>query len=524
MAVETFAAIDVGSFELGMKIFEFSKKGSIREIDHIRQRVDIGSDTYADGKISYKNMEELCRVLREFTRIMKSYHVEKYRAYGTSAIRETDNTPIVVDQIRQRTGLEIGVLSNSEQRFLDYKAVALKTKDFEKIIEEGALILDIGGGSIQLSLFENGKLLTTQNMRMGVLRIAEEMMEMEPKISRIRELLSEMTEHHLETFRELFLGSKKVRNLIVIDDYVSQIIQKRAAYANGGESGHNTSRLEIAQFNKFINELHSKSREELSGMLGIPEENAKLMYISAALVSEVAQMCKSDKIMAPGVTLCDGIAYEYAQTHKLIPDTHDFVGDIVSCAQHIALRYNGREDHIKVLEKLSLEIFDSMKKMHGLGARERLLLRIAVRLHDIGKYVSMSLLGESAYRIVMATEIIGLSHSEREIVARIIKYNYDDYEYQDDKHGHNMNEHIDESELVIAKLTAILRLGNALDRSHKQKIRNISVSHKDDLLIIGVDCEGDITLERNRVDRCGSFFGEIFAVRPVIVKKSSVKK
>ena len=105
--MKTFAAIDVGSYELGMKIFEISSKNGLREIDHIRHRIDLGTDTFATGKISYDRVDELSRVLRDYNDIMKSYKVDDYTAYGTSAIRETENTMIVLDQIAQRTGIRI---------------------------------------------------------------------------------------------------------------------------------------------------------------------------------------------------------------------------------------------------------------------------------------------------------------------------------------------------------------------------------------------------------------------------------
>ena len=90
--MKTFAAIDVGSYELAMKIYEISAKNGIREIDDIRHRIDLGTDTFTTGKISYERVDELCRVLRDYAGIMKGYHVEEYKAYGTSAIRETENT------------------------------------------------------------------------------------------------------------------------------------------------------------------------------------------------------------------------------------------------------------------------------------------------------------------------------------------------------------------------------------------------------------------------------------------------
>ncbi len=143
--MKTFAAIDVGSFELSMKIFEISSKSGMREIDHISHRIDLGTETYATGKMARERVDELCRYLNEYTKIMKSYRVSEYRAYGTSAIRETENTSIILDQIQQRTGIKMGVLSNSEQRFLGYKAIAFKGEDFNKFIEKGTAIVDIGG-------------------------------------------------------------------------------------------------------------------------------------------------------------------------------------------------------------------------------------------------------------------------------------------------------------------------------------------------------------------------------------------
>ena len=122
--MKTFAAIDVGSYEQSLKIFTISKTGGIKEVDLVRNRLDLGSETYSTGKLSYEKMEELCRVLREFVSIMNGYRVDEYKAYGTSAIREMKNATIVLDQIAQRTGVRIEVLSNSEQRFLDYKSIA----------------------------------------------------------------------------------------------------------------------------------------------------------------------------------------------------------------------------------------------------------------------------------------------------------------------------------------------------------------------------------------------------------------
>ena len=210
--VKTFAAIDVGSYELSMKIFEISPKEKLKEIDHIRHRIDLGTETYTTGKLSHEKVDELCRVLGEYAGIMKSYKVSDYKAYGTSAIREMGNRSIVLEQIKMRTGIRIDVLSNSEQRFLDYKAVASKGESFHWLISNGTAIIDIGGGSIQVSLFDKDSLVTTQNLRLGILLIREQLIKLKLKPSQYAEIIEEICSGQIEVLEKLYLKGKKIDN------------------------------------------------------------------------------------------------------------------------------------------------------------------------------------------------------------------------------------------------------------------------------------------------------------------------
>ena len=167
MQYSTFAAIDIGSYDVILEIFEISKKQGIRSVDKICHRMELGKDTYTLGKIRPEMEEELCRVLADFVRIMEGYRVDDYRATASSAISEASNSLYVLGKIHQLTGFSVTVLSNSEQRFLSYKALAAMEDNFNKIIEKGTAILDLDGGSFQISLFDKDALVTTQNIRMG---------------------------------------------------------------------------------------------------------------------------------------------------------------------------------------------------------------------------------------------------------------------------------------------------------------------------------------------------------------------
>ena len=510
--MKTFAAIDVGSYALELKIFEISTRNGIKEIDNVRYQLDLGTDSYATGKLGCDKLEELCRILKDFGRIMKQYKVDAYRAYGTSAIREIKNKMIVLDQIEQRTGIHIDTISNSEQRFLDYKSIACKETSLEEIMEKDTAVIDIGGGSIQLSLFENGTLVTTQNMKLGVLRLQESLNHLNARTSQYENLIDEMVSSQISVFKKLFLKDKSIKNLIVVDDYLSAIVDRKIAKIEGRV-------FDIPTAAQLMELMRTHSDRDLAKLLDVSEDSVHLAFISFVLVNRVCKATNVERIYVPDVTLCDGMAYEYGEENKLISIKHNFEQDIIACAKNISKRYMGSRKRSETLEQIAMNIFEAMKKIHGLDKRAGLLLRLAALLHDCGKYISLANLGECSYNIIMSTEIIGLSHTEREIVANVVKYNHLEFDYYESMNkGTNLAK---EDYMIIAKLTAILKLANGLDRSHKQKFKDVRIVLKEQELVITVDTPVDITLERGLFKHRAEFFKEVYSITPVIKQKRS---
>ena len=497
-----FAAIDVGSYELCMKVFELGGKTGVREIDCIRHRIDIGNDTFHDHMISREKMDELCEILKGFHKAMDTYRSNDYLAYGTSAFREIENTGAVLDQIERRTGIKISVLSNSEQRFLEYKGAALKS-GFEKYIQTGTAFVDIGGGSSQITLFDMGHLVTTVNLHLGTLRIRTKLRDMEPVYSDYETIIGEMVMNELDYFKELYLGDIDVANIIIIDDYMSAIMESYG----GRPEGH----LSAREYKDIMKALTIKAPYQIAAKLKIPEENAAMLLPSAILVDKVINMTGAKELYLPGVSLSDGIAYDYADRKKYIRPLHDFSDDILSSAANIAAKYGSFDIIASKLTDAALIIFDSMRKIHGMGARERTLLNISGIMRNVGKYVSLSVPAETSYGIIKDSEIMGISHRERLMIATIVQNSYPNNISYD---AFKDPEFSEKDMISVIKLTAILRVATGLAKSVYKTMSDITAKLMDKELVIKVTSNDRMLLEKGLFAERTDTFEEVFGITP----------
>jgi exopolyphosphatase/guanosine-5'-triphosphate,3'-diphosphate pyrophosphatase len=201
----------------------------------------------------------------------------------------------------------------------------------------------------------------------------------------------------------------------------------------------------------------------------------------------------------------------------LISASHDFEGDILAAALVMCRRYGGNVERNKLVESVALTIFDDTKRLHKMGSRERLLLRIGSMLADCGKYVNLEAAAECGYDIIMATEMIGLSHKEREMIANVVRYNKVPFVYYKERTAQTLLDR--ESYLTVAKLTAIFRVADGICRSYRTKLDGVRVAIRDDELIITVDSDEDFALEKGFFGRKSDLFTEVFSLKPVIKTK-----
>ena len=511
MAVTTFAAIDVGSYEVSMKIFELSRKVGFKELTDIRYRLELGKGAYSRGKLERDMVDALCEILLDFKRVMKEFGAEAYRACATSVFRELKNPIVILEQVFQRTGIQVEILSNAEQHFLGYKSIAAIETGFKKMIQKGTAILDVGGGSLQVSLFDKDALVTTQSLKMGSMRVRERLKELEKTSNHYGQLVEEFIRNDIMSFQRLYLKDRDIKNVILMGDFLTDTIFQEERRDNI---------VTKAEFMNKYEQVADMPVQQLSEMMEIDPEYASLVVPTMVICKNFIEVFNAEALWVPGLSLLDGIAYDFAEKKKFIKSAHNFENDIIVASKNIAKRYSTGKNHINGTTEIALAIFDSIKKVHGMGARERLLLQIAVLLHDCGKYISMGDVSECSYRIIMETEIIGLSTRERNIIANVVRYNTKEFRHYGTYESGTTADR--DNYLLIAKLTAILRIANAMDRSHYQKVTDIRTVLKERELSVIVDSPRDLSLELGLLRDKVEFFEEVFGIHLVLRLKRRI--
>jgi exopolyphosphatase / guanosine-5'-triphosphate,3'-diphosphate pyrophosphatase len=167
------SAIDIGSYSLKMMNVEVDETGNPRTIERLSKPASLGRDTFSMGKVSYETVEEACEIVTGFQNLMQEYQSKNYRAVATSAIREAQNRDYLVDQIKLKTGLKVEVLTNTQERYLTYKAIRENLPDHQAIRDKGVMVVEVGSGSVEMTLYHEGKLQRTHNMKLGHLRLRE---------------------------------------------------------------------------------------------------------------------------------------------------------------------------------------------------------------------------------------------------------------------------------------------------------------------------------------------------------------
>ncbi|RRD95347.1 hypothetical protein EII17_03630 [Clostridiales bacterium COT073_COT-073] len=515
MPKKQIAAIDVGSHSIQMKVGEINRKGEFRELDHFYKTTTLGRDTFTTGKISFASVDKLCELLEVFSRVIKDYQITHYKAVATSALREAGNKDYIIDQVKQKTGIDITVLSNSEEQFYHHRAIKSRMPEIDKILAENTLMIALGAGSIQITAYHNQTLNSTQNIKIGALRLREVFGMLENELLDYQTVIEEYIKANLDAI-DIFQEKLTYKNLIVVGGEIELLNRIQQKFLKNTEA-----RLQIPDFDKLRQLLMSQSVVGLAEQYDVAYERAEILHPIMLLLDNVIKQVGTEQIILSEIGLNDGIIDELHEEIYSLTSKTTYAGDILENARELARRFYYHERHQKTLEDYASFLFQKTRRVHGMH-EEELLLRTSIILQDVGKSIDQSNHAIHSYHIIKALEILGLSEREVNIIAQVAGYHTDSRPKFLDNDYRLLPQ---PDRILISKLTAIIGLANALDKSHQRKYELESVSLKNKDLVIRATTRflSNTTLEEWSFKGKAEFFKEVFGVMPILKIKKEYK-
>ena len=508
---DMFAAIHVGSEMISLQIIEYSALDQMKIIEEASKRVKLGEETFKHGRIPFSLVTEICELLKGYKRLMDEYGVVEYSVQATTAVREAENQAYFLDQILVKTGLKVDVVEMPREIYTKYVAILRTlTSSKEFVSGSGVLFVDISSGGLGITYMKDNEIKYQQNLHIGVIRIKEDFDRNQRSSNNFGRALTEYISSTLSPVREE-LDMKDVRYL-VLSGTETELVLKMF-----GKSGRQEEieRVQVADFMKFYDKVRGLSMAQLVKVFNLEETSAELVLPTIILYQQLLSLAPAKELIITPDRFIDGMKTLYVARNTNKEYIKDVQGVLMSLVHSIGARYRYNRSHAVQVEKFSLAIFDSLRKAHGMDDHCRLLLRAACILHDIGKYICLRSHSLYSYEIIMSTDILGFSNLDKRIIA-LTAYYHSHLLFETQPTGSPQVERAIVP--LVAKLAAILRLADAMDRSYKQKIKSCKVVIIGNEMRITAKSKQDLTLEEWTFANKGDFFEEVYGLLPILEK------
>lgn len=508
------AILDIGARAIRLDIAEIKPDGGMRLLDSLQQAVSLGKDTYSAGTIDRSSIEECVAILRGFRKVMDEYGIaspDQIRAVATSSVREASNRDTFLDRIYIATGISVAILEDAEVEHLIHLAIHDLFETEPALKQGNVLIAEVGGGTTHLILIQDGYVTFSSAYKLGALRIMESLDASQTSPDRLPALLDQHIQRTVNQMLET-VPIHEIPSLIALTGDMETSMRRLIP----GWKSDDTARVNMGRFT-LAAKLAATAPEKLMQKHHLPPQEAEtagqalFIYDRIARAFGVSQLVITPKSMRRGLlSLMAGSSQAAAR----------FVEQLTHSAITLGRKYHFDEKHAMQVADLSLQLFRELQKDHGLDSHHEGLLCAAAILHDIGAFISNNSHHKHSMYLILNSEIFGLTSQDNTLTALVARY------HRRALPGRNHPEYQAlprDSRLVVSKLAAILRIADALDRSHLRQLHKVSFSREGDQFIITAHDVDDVTLERLALGEKGDLFESIFGLQPVLRTMQTTK-
>lgn len=457
------AAIDIGSNSIRQTIADVSQGGSIRVVDEMRASPRLGAGIDRTGALSEIAVQNALATLSRMATLAKQQGAKRTEVVATSAVREATNGKAFLGLVREQTGLTVRVLNGSDEAKLCFLS-ALAHFD---LAAGRAVVMDIGGGSLELVLSADGLVDRLISLPMGAIRMTEQFLVGETPERGMRRL-RKFVRRELKTH----LSAKHWRSAQVISsggtftNLASIHLARQGMDSARTVHGTVVPRVELEH---IVDMLHNMSPSERQGVPGLSPARADIIVAGFTVAAEVLARLDVSDLVVSAYGIREGILLEAARVTPAAADPGEARERSV---RELAERSHFEKPHAMRVQRLALELFDAIGVRVGCGPKERQILSDAALLHDIGYHINYDAHHKHSYHLIQHAELMGMNPREQIAVANVARYHRG--AKPKDKHGNFRN--LDSKlQAMIRRLSAILRVADGFDRGHAGAVEHLKV-------------------------------------------------
>jgi exopolyphosphatase/guanosine-5'-triphosphate,3'-diphosphate pyrophosphatase len=503
----TFAAIDIGSNSVRLKISRL-QAGRLKAIHEDREVTRLGEGVFRTGLLAPEAMTETERVLRRFHRAMQECGTDSARVVATAALRDARNSRAFLEWVRSTTGWTIEIVSGLEEARLIHLGIVSASR----LGRQSVLLVDLGGGSCELTLSRGGHLRDTVSLPLGAVRLTGEFLEHDPPRKSELQRLSKFVAREITRIQDR-VKAARVGTVIATSGTAAALVSmgrhlagRRAGTGKTVPASYVTREM-LRRIAKQIARLTLAERQKVPG---VGPRRAEIICAGAVAYAELLERCHLPGFRYSVLGLRDGILAQMAADH----DRSTRSGRAIESERWESIKravehYRVDLNHALHVRESALLLFSALKSVHQLPPEYREWLSAAAMLYEVGDYVNRNGHHRHTYYIIANSEILGYTPQERRIIGSIARYLGKSRPTPGDGPMSGLNPEEQES---VQKASVLLRIARALNMGRSQSVGKVEVSARSGKVAMKLTARGkaSVDLEVWSIEKDRAYFREVF--------------
>lgn len=486
-----------------MMVAERDEKGTLSPVDFLEQPAPLASDIFRDGKVSLSTTERIVSIIKGFQKALSELGYDPHnvtRAVATNILSEATNHEMVMNRIRIACGLKVSTIDDGEMTRLIYLKTRRRLKNLPAMQRDTTLVIHVGPGNTRALLFQNGKISRYTSYRLGTHRTREAVDGSHTEGSALSRVIREHTSGNLSQIRYDY-SDVKIGGIVAIGYEIQSVapflIKKGSACT-------------LKEFRQFTSDAATLSDVELVKRFQLDYQTAEALLPALEINLAIAEELKQEEIHIPTSDYEQGLLHDLLVSPELMGS---FAEEVLRSANILAERYQSDIAHGEHVGRLCTRFFDATADIHHLTRHDALLLQVAAILHEVGTFITARAHHKHSEYIILNSEIFGLDRLDVTIVALVSRY----HRHSGPRMDHPSYAALSTDDRIrVSKLAALLRVADALERTHAQRVAQIEIKREPGILRVRLPGVEDAAVERLAMESKADLFQEVFGMTVVI--------